>query len=132
MNRWASGEGDAVRSTVVDYLSGSTLRRRLLSGSTWALGGKIGAAVIGLITNGLLARLLGSREALGEYLIGVQHNLGRRGDRVFGAAQDGVTVRRREHDAGPTRACAEGNLHGARARRRWGSHYMSRVLLLHR
>jgi hypothetical protein len=50
--------GDAVRSTVVDYLGASTLRRRVLSGSTWALGGKFGAATIGLLTNGVLMRLL--------------------------------------------------------------------------
>jgi len=58
-----------VRSTVVGYLSGSTLRRRLLSGSTWALGGKIAAAVIGLVTNGLLARLLDSKQEFGAYLL---------------------------------------------------------------
>jgi O-antigen/teichoic acid export membrane protein len=58
-----------VRSTVADYLGGSTLRRRLLSGSTWALGGKIAAAVIGLISNGLLARLLGSTQEFGAYLL---------------------------------------------------------------
>ena len=45
------------------------MRRRLLSGSTWALGGKIAAAIIGLVTNGLLAHLLGSREAFGEYVL---------------------------------------------------------------
>ncbi|MBA3425556.1 MAG: hypothetical protein H0U04_13685, partial [Rubrobacter sp.] len=54
---------------MVGYLSGSTLRRRLLSGSTWALGGKIGAAVIGLVTNGLLARLLNSKQEFGAYLL---------------------------------------------------------------
>jgi O-antigen/teichoic acid export membrane protein len=60
--------GDAVRSTVVDYLSASTLRRRLLSGSTWALGGKIGAATIGIVTNGVLARLL-TKQEFGVYLL---------------------------------------------------------------
>jgi O-antigen/teichoic acid export membrane protein len=60
--------GDAVRSTVVDYLGASTLRRRLLSGSTWALGGKIGAATIGLVTNGVLTRLLTQQE-FGVYLL---------------------------------------------------------------
>ena len=58
-----------MRSTVADYLGGSTLRRRLLSGSTWALGGKIAAAVIGLVTNGLLARLLGTTQEFGAYLL---------------------------------------------------------------
>jgi O-antigen/teichoic acid export membrane protein len=58
-----------VRSTVVGYLSGSTLRRRLLSGSTWALGGKIAAAAIGIVTNGLLGRLLGSTQAFGTYAL---------------------------------------------------------------
>jgi O-antigen/teichoic acid export membrane protein len=60
--------GDAVRSTVVDYLSASTLRRRLLSGSTWALGGKIGAATIGIVTNGVLARLL-TKQEFGVYFL---------------------------------------------------------------
>jgi O-antigen/teichoic acid export membrane protein len=57
-----------VRSTVVDYLSASTLRRRLLSGSTWALGGKIGAATIGIVTNGVLARLL-TKQEFGVYFL---------------------------------------------------------------
>ena len=57
-----------MRSTVVDYLSASTLRRRLLSGSTWALGGKIGAATIGIVTNGVLTRLL-TKQEFGVYLL---------------------------------------------------------------
>ena len=57
-----------MRSTVVDYLSASTLRRRLLSGSTWALGGKIGAATIGIVTNGVLARLL-TKQEFGVYFL---------------------------------------------------------------
>jgi O-antigen/teichoic acid export membrane protein len=57
-----------VRSTVVDYLTSSTLRRRLLSGSTWALGGKIAAATIGIITNGVLTRLL-TKQEFGVYLL---------------------------------------------------------------
>jgi O-antigen/teichoic acid export membrane protein len=57
-----------VRSTVVDHLSSSTLRRRLLSGSTWALGGKIGATTIGLVTNSVLARLLTTQE-FGVYFL---------------------------------------------------------------
>jgi O-antigen/teichoic acid export membrane protein len=57
-----------VKSTVVDYLSGSTLRRRLLSGSTWALGGKIGAAAIGIVTSGLLGHML-SKQDFGTYIL---------------------------------------------------------------
>jgi O-antigen/teichoic acid export membrane protein len=57
-----------MRSSVVDYLSSSTLRRRLLSGSTWALGGKIGAATIGIVTNGVLARLL-TKQEFGVYFL---------------------------------------------------------------
>ena len=57
-----------MRSTVVDHLSSSTLRRRLLSGSTWALGGKIGATTIGLVTNSVLARLLTTQE-FGVYFL---------------------------------------------------------------
>jgi O-antigen/teichoic acid export membrane protein len=57
-----------VRSSVVDYLGASTLRRRLLSGSTWALGGKIGAATIGIVTNGVLARLL-TKQEFGVYFL---------------------------------------------------------------
>jgi O-antigen/teichoic acid export membrane protein len=40
----------------------------LLSGSTWALGGKIGAATIGLVTNGVLTRLL-TKQEFGVYLL---------------------------------------------------------------
>ena len=39
---------------------------------------------------------------------GVQHSLGWHGDRVFGTAQDGVTVRRRGHDAQLARTRTEG------------------------
>ena len=53
---------------MVDYLGASTLRRRLISGSTWALGGKIGAATIGLVTNGVLTRLL-TKQEFGVYLL---------------------------------------------------------------
>src|ERR671912_577915 len=60
--------GDAVRSSVVDYLGASTLRRRLLSGSTWALGGKIGAATIGIVTTGVLTRLL-TKQEVAVYLL---------------------------------------------------------------
>jgi O-antigen/teichoic acid export membrane protein len=57
-----------VKSTVVGYLGGSTLRRRLLSGSSWALGGKLGAAMVGIVTTSLLTRLLTSTE-VGDYLL---------------------------------------------------------------
>jgi O-antigen/teichoic acid export membrane protein len=46
------------------------LRRRLLSGSAWAFGGKIGGAVIGVVTNGLLARML-SPEEFGAYFLAI-------------------------------------------------------------
>ena len=54
---------------MVDYLGASTLRRRLISGSTWALGGKIGAATIGIVTTGVLTRLL-TKQEFGVYLLG--------------------------------------------------------------
>ena len=57
-----------MRSSVVDYLGASTLRRRLLSGSTWALGGKIGAASIGIVTTGVLTRLL-TKQEVAVYLL---------------------------------------------------------------
>jgi O-antigen/teichoic acid export membrane protein len=57
-----------LKSTVIGYLSRSSLSRRLLSGSSWAFGGKIGATTIGLITNGLLARMLSPQE-FGAYLL---------------------------------------------------------------
>src|SRR5919107_1390180 len=50
------------------YLSGSFLRRRLLSGSAWASGGRIGGAMLGIVTNGLLARLLSPQE-FGAYFL---------------------------------------------------------------
>src|ERR687898_621061 len=57
-----------LKSTVIDYFSGSFLRRRLLSGSAWASGGRIGGAMLGIVTNGLLARLLSPQE-LGAYFL---------------------------------------------------------------
>jgi O-antigen/teichoic acid export membrane protein len=57
-----------VKATVVGYLGGSTLRRRLLSGSSWALGGKLGAAMVGIVTTSVLTRLLTSTE-VGDYLL---------------------------------------------------------------
>ncbi len=50
------------------YLGNSSLKRRLLSGSTWALGGKVGASAIGLLTNALLARMLSPSE-FGAYFL---------------------------------------------------------------
>src|ERR687893_624617 len=57
-----------LKSILVRYMSGSSLRRRLLSGSTWAFGGKVGAMAMGVITNGLLARMLSPQE-FGAYLL---------------------------------------------------------------
>lgn len=45
-----------------------SLKRRLLSGGAWAVGGKVGAVVIGLACNVLLARLLTPQE-FGTYLL---------------------------------------------------------------
>ncbi|MBX6765199.1 MAG: oligosaccharide flippase family protein [Rubrobacteraceae bacterium] len=44
------------------------LRRRLLSGGAWALGGRIGLAVIGFLNNALLARVL-TPSQLGAYFL---------------------------------------------------------------
>jgi O-antigen/teichoic acid export membrane protein len=52
----------------MNYFSGSFLRRRILSGSAWASGGRIGGAMVGIVTNGLLARLLSPQE-LGAYFL---------------------------------------------------------------
>lgn len=49
-------------------LDASGLRRRLISGSAWALGGQFGAAAAGLLSNVLLARLLTPAE-FGAYLL---------------------------------------------------------------
>ena len=57
-----------LRSAVVGYLRGSSLRQRLLSGSAWAFGGKVGATALGVVTNGLLARML-SKEEMGAYFL---------------------------------------------------------------
>lgn len=57
-----------LKHTVVGYLSGSSLRRRLLSGSTWAFSGKVAATALGVITNGLLARML-SPQDFGAYFL---------------------------------------------------------------
>lgn len=47
---------------------GASLKRRLLSGGAWALGGKVGAAAIGLATNAILARMLSPQE-FGAYFL---------------------------------------------------------------
>jgi O-antigen/teichoic acid export membrane protein len=57
-----------LKSTVVGYLSGSSLRQRLLSGGTWAFAGKIGASMLGLVTNALLTRML-TKQEFGVYLL---------------------------------------------------------------
>lgn len=49
-------------------LSMDLVKRRLLSGGAWALGGRITLAFIGLVTNALLARLLSPAE-LGAYFL---------------------------------------------------------------
>lgn len=50
------------------YFDGSALRARLLSGSTWALGGKVAASAIGLLTNAILSRILSPAE-FGAYFL---------------------------------------------------------------
>lgn len=52
----------------VGILDSALLKRRLLSGGAWAIGGKVGAVVIGLASNVLLARLLTPQE-FGSYLL---------------------------------------------------------------
>ena len=52
----------------VGVLDASLLKRRLLSGSAWAVGGQVGAAVAGLLSNVLLARLLTPAE-FGAYFL---------------------------------------------------------------
>jgi O-antigen/teichoic acid export membrane protein len=49
-------------------LSGSFLRRRLLSGSAWAAAGRFGGAMFGIVTTGLLARML-SKQEFGAYFL---------------------------------------------------------------
>ena len=56
-----SDERPRLGSAVVGLLSGSSLKRRLLSGSAWASGGRVGGSMLGIITNGLLARMLSHR-----------------------------------------------------------------------
>lgn len=45
-----------------------SLRQRLLSGSAWAMGSRLGTAVIGLATNAILARMLSPQE-FGAYFL---------------------------------------------------------------
>src|SRR5687767_1482072 len=59
---------EVLRSIRAKLFAGSSLKKRLLSGSTWAFGGKIGATAIGVVTNGLLARMLSPQE-FGAYLL---------------------------------------------------------------
>jgi len=49
-------------------LSGSSLRRRLLSGSIWAVAGRFSGAIIGIVTNSLLTFVL-SPEEVGAYFL---------------------------------------------------------------
>src|SRR5919107_4344197 len=51
-----------------EILSGSFLRHRLLSGSAWASARRIGGAMFGIVTTGLLARMLSEQE-LGAYFL---------------------------------------------------------------
>lgn len=55
-------------SSAVGVLDASVLKRRLLSGSAWAVGGQVGAAIAGLLSNVLLTRLLTPAE-FGAYLL---------------------------------------------------------------
>jgi O-antigen/teichoic acid export membrane protein len=52
----------------ISLLNPSMLKRRLLSGGIWAIGGKIGAVLTGLACNILLARLLAPQD-FGTYLL---------------------------------------------------------------
>jgi O-antigen/teichoic acid export membrane protein len=60
-------QGGTLKSTLVDYFSGSFLRRRLLSGSAWASGGRIGGAMVGIVTNGLVMRMLTTKDERDAY-----------------------------------------------------------------
>jgi O-antigen/teichoic acid export membrane protein len=52
----------------VKYFGGSLLKKRLLRGSSWAFGGRLGGAATGILTNALLARMLSPSE-LGAYFL---------------------------------------------------------------
>jgi O-antigen/teichoic acid export membrane protein len=83
----------------VNYFGGSFLRRRLLSGSAWASGGRIGGAMVGIVTTMLLERMLSPAE-FGAYFLALSIvSLGV----VVGAMGLPKTVvgGRREHGAQP-------------------------------
>src|SRR5215210_1212012 len=65
-----SSENDAVNTARQEPTTApmQLLRRRLLSGSAWGLGGKILVASAGLISSALLARLL-TPQAMGTYFL---------------------------------------------------------------
>src|SRR5215213_3458372 len=50
-------------------LSGSSLRRRLRSGSAWAFGGRIGGAMFGIVTNALVMRMLPTDPERNAYVL---------------------------------------------------------------
>jgi O-antigen/teichoic acid export membrane protein len=58
--------GQAISAADGDILP--SLKRRLVSGGAWALGGRVAQALTALATNGLLARLLSPQE-LGAYFL---------------------------------------------------------------
>jgi O-antigen/teichoic acid export membrane protein len=57
-----------LRSSVTKYFGGSLLKKRLLRGSSWAFGGRVGGAATGVLTNALLARMLSPTE-FGAYFL---------------------------------------------------------------
>jgi O-antigen/teichoic acid export membrane protein len=50
-------------------LGGSFLKRRLLSGSAWASGGRVGGAMFGIVTNGLVMRMLPTAQERDAYVL---------------------------------------------------------------
>ena len=50
-------------------MSGSLLRDRLRSGSAWAFGGRVGGAMFGIVTNGLVMRLLPTDQERNAYVL---------------------------------------------------------------
>jgi O-antigen/teichoic acid export membrane protein len=65
-----------LRSIGTKYFGGSWLKRRLLRGSSLAFGERLGGAVIGLVTNGLLARMLSPPEFEAYFLVLIIISLG--------------------------------------------------------
>jgi O-antigen/teichoic acid export membrane protein len=59
-------ERPRLESTVGALLSGSSLKRRLLSGSIWAVAGRFGGAMVGIVTASLLTFVI-SPEEVGAY-----------------------------------------------------------------